>query len=66
MEYDVDLVTLIIGVVLGSGVPAIKALVSRSPNKLDDAVWNNMVNEFVAAGVIKPENLNILKGMPPK
>lgn len=63
MEIDL-LAAGIIGFVAGQFIPALKAFIMQTPTKLDDTIWNNMVNEFIAAGVIKPEQMHVLKNMP--
>ena len=58
------IVLLVVGAAAGWGLKAIKNAIAKSPNKLDDAIWNKIVGEFTAVGVITPEQLNDLHKMP--
>lgn len=58
------LITGLIGVGVGFALPFLKGVVVKTPTKLDDMVWNKLVNEFTAAGVITQEELDKLKNQP--
>ena len=57
-------ITLGAGAVFGFGLGKAKALVAKTENKLDDAIWNRLVGEFTAVGVIEPEQLDALNKLP--
>ena len=62
-----DLETMVVGIVLllaGYSLRALKALIVRTPTKLDDAIWNKLVGELVAVGTISPEQLQRLHNLP--
>ena len=62
-----DLETVLAGIVLllaGYSLRALKALIVRTPTKLDDAIWNKLVGELTAVGTITPEQLQRLHNMP--
>lgn len=67
-EFDIGtlmpLITGVVGLAIGFALPYFKGIVMKTENKLDDAVWNRLVNEFTAAGVITQEELDKLRNQP--
>lgn len=64
LTIAIPAVTLAVGAGLGYGLGALKGFIARTSNKLDDAIWNKLVNEFTAVGVIDQNQLSQLKNMP--
>ncbi len=60
----VPAVVVLFGTILGLGLGYLKEWVKATPTKLDDAVWNKLVNEFAAAGIITPAKLEKLHALP--
>lgn len=58
------IILLVVGAAAGWGLKAVKNMIAKSSNKLDDAIWNKVVGEFTAVGVITPEQLKELHTMP--
>ena len=61
----VPIIVLAVGAAAGYGLKAVRNLIAKSENKLDDAIWNKLVAEFTAVGAITPDQLASLKAMPP-
>lgn len=64
LDQLMPLIMMAVGAGLGYGLKALRAMIAASSNKLDDAIWNKLVGEFTAAGVISQEQLKELKAMP--
>lgn len=61
-EVSGPLLLLIAGAI-GFGLRKIRDYIAATPTKLDDVIWNKLVNELTAVGTITPDQLSALKNM---
>lgn len=64
MEFDFGQLLMValplVAGILGFALGKVKSFIAATPTKLDDAIWNNLVKEFTAAGVITQDQLDKL------
>lgn len=63
IDQLMPLALIAVGAAVTFGVKGLKEFIKGTPTKIDDQIWNKLVNEFAAVGTISPEQLHKLKTM---